>query len=447
MDPNRPADAGETLILGGGLAGLACAHALDAGRAPWRLLEAEAAVGGLARSETRDGFVFDATGHWLHLRDPWARALVDDLLGEDALWVERSAWIHVAGAWVPYPFQTNVWALPPEARYACLSGFVEARFGEGGAALRAREARTFREYVLKSLGEGIARLFMLPYNEKLWTVDLGELSPAWTGRFVPNPSVEDVLRGAVGAPTELAGYNARFVYPREGGIGVLPRRLAARLEGPVHLSTPAVSVDTGARVVRTADGAARPYRHLVSTMPLPRLVALCEDAPAEVKDAAAGLRATSVTYVNVAVKVGAGTAPLPYHWVYFPEPEYPFYRAGCASAAVPSLAPAGHRSFYVEFSHRGPADLPRCEADAVAGLKRAGLIRPEDEVRFAFARTLPVAYVLFDHEHEARRRTALDWLASRGVQSVGRYGAWEYSSMEDALLEGRDAGRRILEEG
>jgi phytoene dehydrogenase-like protein len=58
------------LVLGAGLAGISAALALE-GR--YRLLEREARPGGLCRTELRDGFAFDATGHWLHLRDPGIR--------------------------------------------------------------------------------------------------------------------------------------------------------------------------------------------------------------------------------------------------------------------------------------------------------------------------------------------------------------------------------------
>jgi hypothetical protein len=36
------------------------------------------------------------------------------------------------------------------------------------------------------------------------------------------------------------------------------------------------------------------------------------------------------------------------------------------------------------------------------------------------------------------------WLEARGILTAGRAGAWEYSSMEDALLAGRDAADRLV---
>ncbi|TRZ64667.1 MAG: FAD-binding protein, partial [Rhodocyclaceae bacterium] len=54
---------GETVILGGGLAGLAAGRALTRAGHRVRLLESALTVGGLARTVTRDGFRFDLGGH------------------------------------------------------------------------------------------------------------------------------------------------------------------------------------------------------------------------------------------------------------------------------------------------------------------------------------------------------------------------------------------------
>ena len=62
----------ETLIIGAGLAGLSTA--LHLGPAHNLLVvEANDYVGGKARTERIGDFLFDVTGHWLHLRDPGIR--------------------------------------------------------------------------------------------------------------------------------------------------------------------------------------------------------------------------------------------------------------------------------------------------------------------------------------------------------------------------------------
>jgi phytoene dehydrogenase-like protein len=66
VDPSLP-----VVVLGAGLTGLSAAYHL---RRPALLVERGPQVGGHARSFRRDGFTFDVTGHWLHLREPQTRA-------------------------------------------------------------------------------------------------------------------------------------------------------------------------------------------------------------------------------------------------------------------------------------------------------------------------------------------------------------------------------------
>jgi len=54
-----------------------------------------------------------------------------------------------------------------------------------------------------------------------------------------------------------------------------------------------------------------------------------------------------------------------------------------------------------------------------------------------------VAYVLPGADVEPARRAILDYLEQRGVISTGRYGAWVYAAMEDALWDGLQAAKAI----
>lgn len=427
----------EVLILGAGLAGLSAATQLSTG---YRLIEKSERVGGLCKTDVRQGFCFDATGHWLHLRDPSIQTLAQEVLPDGWITVDRRAAIWSHRVFTPYPYQVNTAGLPPEVIAENLLGFIEAHYGEMGRALRERKPRSFGEFIQCHLGQGFARNFMVPYNRKLWTVHPDDLSAEWTGRFVPCPTLEQVVRGALGLEAEGAGYNAQFLYPRQGGIESFAAALGRRLVRPAECGVRVLSLDVKRKTALLTTGEEIRWRAVIGTIPLPELVALCGEVPPLVREAVSRLRATTVTYVNLAARDRG--AP-PFHWLYLPEERDAPYRVGSASAVVSSVAPAGHRSFYVEFSARDPLPPLLVERQAVETLLDLGLLRLKEDLLFAETRIIPQAYVIHDFDYGPARKTVLDYLATRDILTAGRYGSWEYSSMEDALLGGRDSARKV----
>ncbi|MFY0574053.1 NAD(P)-binding protein [Cystobacter fuscus] len=91
------------VILGGGLAGLSAAHFLQH---PWILVEKSERVGGLIKTEVLEGCLFDATGHWLHLRDPEIKQLVNTRWMPDQLVsIQRKAGIFSRGVFTRFPYR------------------------------------------------------------------------------------------------------------------------------------------------------------------------------------------------------------------------------------------------------------------------------------------------------------------------------------------------------
>ena len=426
--PNPHPDA-PVVILGGGLTGISTAFHL---RRPWLLLEKESRLGGHARTDETQGFHFDKTGHWLHLRDPYMKSLVNELLPNQLVPVARKARIFSHGVLTRYPFQANLYGLPPQIISECLVDFVRAQ--QDSSSLEP--ARNFEDFCLKKFGNGISRHFMIPYNSKLWGVHPREITAEWCSRFVPTPKLEDVIKGAVGdVPPEL-GYNISFLYPQKGGIETLTRAFVSRLAGgEVLLSTPVDKIDLRARTVTFA-GETRAWNSVVASIPLPELVARLTDAPREIEEAAAKLRCTPVRYLNVATKSSPNAD---FHWIYVPEEQYPFYRVGIYTNAVPAMAPPGRGSLYVELSDRGP--MPRVDdimPDVARALAAAGAINSADDVLFAELKELKYAYVVFDDNYYSAVAMIIKYLESHGVYPRGRYGSWIYNAMEDSILAGRD---------
>jgi protoporphyrinogen oxidase len=423
------------VVVGAGLTGMSASHHLRALGIEHRLLERSCQPGGLAVTVEQDGFRFDRTGHLLHLRDPDMRKLALDLLGGDALTIERRSVVWSHGTFTRYPYQANTLGLPPEVAYECVMGFLQALRQEPG-----EPPKDFEQFCYRHFGEGFSRHFMIPYNCRLWGVHPREITAEWCSRFVPLPKLEDVIAGAVGLQGPEMGYNAAFLYPRRG-IGELTSAFARSL-GPIECGRSVVSVDAERKQLVLQDGERIDYEVLVTTAPLDRLIGAIQDAPQEVRRAAGGLRCSSLHYLDVALDVPSGR---PFHWVYVPEERYPFYRVGVYSNFSSEMAPEGKACMYIELADRRSPELDRLVPEVASGLVEMGFIDRPDQVRFAMHRTIEHAYVIYDHAYYASLEAVQAYLKERDILSTGRYGGWNYSSMEDALLYGRDAARRAGE--
>lgn len=445
----HPLDQQPFLILGAGLTGLSAASHYGEGA---QIIEALGQVGGKARTRRRAGARFDITGHWLHLRDPDMLNWIPTLPGLELKKHNRKARIFSHGVYTLYPFQANTHGLPPLVAKDCLQGFVDARLHdlEAGDDLpeRTRPA-SFAEWILQKFGAGIAEHFMFPYNEKIWTTHPKELSADWCDRYIPVPKVEDVIAGAVGASREALGYNAHFLYPSNGqGIQELADAIRRTVSAPLELDSPIQAIDLTGKRVQRADGSWQHYAALLTSLPLPVTLDLCAAVaplPAAILEARNRLKSTFVAHIDLLARGSNHDVEGPWdgrgqpHWTYFPEAQFPFYRVGSFSAVEPAMTDGDCRNFYIEFAHRGDFDPMSQIDEVVAGLSSAGLIDGPDAVIDCWGESIAHAYVLNDEHHGKSRDLLVSWLAEQAVLSAGRYGNWEYSAMEDALIHGRRA--------
>jgi protoporphyrinogen oxidase len=433
-------DAQSVVILGGGLTGISTAVHL---RAPWVLFERDERLGGHARTDQREGFRFDKTGHWLHLRDPAVKQMVDELLPGQMVPIARRARIFSHGVLTRYPFQANLHGLPPEVVKECLLGVIEAKIKSAVVAATPPaapdEPADFEAYCLRHFGAGISKHFMIPYNEKIWGVHPREITAAWSSRFVPVPNLEQVIAGAVGAGPAEMGYNQSFLYPKTGGIETFTRALQTRMAGgQVHTRADPDTIDWRRREV-VVGGERIPYRALVATIPLPELLKRMPELPPEIEAEVARLRCTTLRYLNIGAR---GKPREDWHWIYVPEKRYPFYRVNVFSNAISSMAPEGCSSICVEMADRGPITEASLR-DTTAALVAAGALRSASDVVFTEGKQIEYAYVVFDQHYYQATRAIFAFLEGSGIYPRGRYGAWTYNAMEDCVLAGRDVAALI----
>lgn len=432
-------------ILGAGVSGLALARTLGERGFPLTdlvLFEADAVVGGLCRSKRVDGFTYDVSGgHILFSKDRAVMQWMKDCAGGDGAFVqrERHTKIRFGNRFVHYPFENGLGDLPEQAKFECLKGYVEAwhrRDGQAGAA-----PSDFKAWIRWRFGEGIARHFMDPYNEKIWKRPLEEISSAWVAGRVPDAPIDDVLKAAIGVRTEGYTHQSIFFYPRRGGFQAITDGMASTLGAQIRLSTPVTDL------VRARDGGWRvngeAFDLVVSTLPLNELPDVLPDMPAAPATAMRGLAYNSIATFLVALDRPAHPD---LSWIYLPHHEQgPVNRVTYMSNYSPELAPEGKSSFLFEVTFPGgaPPPGPELEREAVAGVESTGLLARE-EVLFVDRSVCRYAYIVYDHQLFARRTAALEWCEANALVPLGRFGRYDYFNSDQCVIAARAVAEGLL---
>ena len=448
-------DPGRVLVLGAGPTGLGAAYRLsELGHSEVQLCEARAEPGGLAASVVdAAGFTWDLGGHVQFSHYAYYDAVLDRALGDGWLHHARRAGVWLDGALVPYPLQHNLHRLAPAARELALAGLEHAR-----AAPPTTPPESFLDWVLAHFGSGLAELFFVPYNEKVWGYPLSTLGCGWVGERVALPDLAALRRQLTASdtaegPPALAdwGPNRTFRFPARGGTGAIWRGVAELLPpGLLRLGARATRLELAARQVVLASGECLAFDNLVSTLPLDRLAALCDEPPAELAAALPRLRHSSVHVVGVGLRGGRPAALDGIGWMYFPAAASPYYRVTVFSNYSPAHVPPGdgHWSLMAEvcesrWRHVEPRGLAARVAEA---LRRDGLIAPEGEVVSLWHRREEHGYPTPFLGRDAAVDPALAALERRGVYSRGRFGAWKYevSNQDHSFMQGVELAERLL---
>ena len=213
------------LILGAGPTGLGAATRLHqqqveaGGDRDWLLVDKFAEAGGLACTDTtEEGFLFDMGGHVIFSHYQYFDDLVDAAMASSGIgWNthQRVSYVWLKKRWVAYPFQNNISALDPEDQIECLNGLIEARLAN---TLATDKPANFDEWIMRSMGEGIANIFMRPYNFKVWAVPTTEMQCDWLGERVATVDVKRAITNVIHNKEDAGwGPNAVFRFPQQGG--------------------------------------------------------------------------------------------------------------------------------------------------------------------------------------------------------------------------------------
>lgn len=428
------------VILGAGMAGFGASHRLHAAGLPGTVYEMESRIGGHTRSFVHDGkWIFDDGPHVSFTRDERIQDLFASFIDDRYETIQVRSNNYWRGHWVKHPAICNLHGLPAELVVDCIADFVEAH------RRPPQTIQNYEEWLLASYGRTYFENFPRDYTLRYHTVEARQMDTDWLGPRLYEAELKEVLFGALSPVTPDIHYVTHFRYPKQGGFESYLKpfpKLAT-----IHCDHRVTAIEPGDRTLSFAHGETAPFDHLISSLPLPRLIELLPDVPVAVREAAEALAVSECIVVNVGVDRSDLSEA---QWTYFYDRDFSFVRLSFPHMLSPSTVPPGCGAIQAECYYSAkyrPCDVSPedCIAPVVRDLRRCGLVRESDKILITTAHKAQYGNVIFDLDRKVALQEVNTYLDELGIHRCGRYAEWGYHWTDESFRSGEDRAQAILD--
>lgn len=428
-------------VLGTGMAGLGAGYALKSSDVPFVCYDKSDHFGGHTRSLTYpQGFVFDEGGHISFTKDKHIKQIFSENVNgsyeEKKLKIDN----YWKGHRITHPPQCHLRGLPADLIVDVIKDFVSAR--EQRSSLPS--ASTYAEWLYQTYGKTFAETFPMVYGAKYHTTTMDRLTTDWIGPRMYQPSLEEIVRGALPGTEADVHYVDSYRYPTQGGFESYLKPLAQRFD--LRLSHALIGIDAKSKRLRFSNGEVHGYSDLISSVPLPELIPLIDGAPEDVRAAANKLAFTTAVLINIGLRRSdiSETAI-----TYFYDPEISISRVNLPHLFSAQNAPPGCGSIQAEiyFSpkykplHVHPNELID---GALDDLRQCDFIRPDDEIVLCATAVNKYANIIYDTDRAAALRTVHGFLDDLHIHYCGRYGRWNHAWTDQAFVDGERTAHDVI---
>jgi protoporphyrinogen oxidase len=424
-------------VIGAGPSGLCLGMFLEH---ETEVLEARHSAGGTAGSFSVEGYTFDHGPHIMFSKNKEILEFMVSSLGENVHRCRRNNCIAYGGRLVKYPFENDLAALPDVEGYECARDYFLNPWQE-----RYPEPSDLREWFLHHFGEAMCEKYFFPYNEKVWNVPTAALSMSWAAR-IPQPPAEDILKSAMGIPTDGYLHQLYYHYPLRGGYQAISEAWAKLVQPRLGFTVASISHTHDGRVTVSDGSESRDFDRVICTMPLDRLLSVATfEIPDRVREAVAALTVNPMIIVSLGI-VGEDDRQMTA--VYFPAPDFRVNRISFPATFSPDNAPANHYSIQAEITC-DPASATWDWSDrqaidhVVDGLVSAGIVTDPNAIVLSHVHRVEHAYVVYRRGYEAHAAVVRNWFPSQGIDLCGRFAYFEYVNVDGAVARAMEVATRL----
>ena len=202
-----------------------------------------------------------------------------------------------------------------------------------------------------------------------------------------------------------------------------------------------IAIDLDKKVVHT-EKSKFSFSNLISTIPLDKLIDLIIDAPQSIMNSRKLLRCNSVSTVLLGIDRPSISN---LQWMYIPNKNILPYRISFPMNYSMNMVPSNTSSICAEFSYFGERtiDDKKLLQNVKTDLISLNIIKNSDRIIYENVVDLKNGYVIFDKNRNEALSTIKEFLLENSVYTAGRFSNWEYSSMEDAIIQGMEVSSLV----
>jgi protoporphyrinogen oxidase len=449
----------KNIIIGAGPAGLSASYNLARHEIESIVLEKDSLISGLAKTLEfkHDGetYLTDTGPHRFFSQNPALYQMIEELLGEDWVVVDRLTRQLIDGKYFSYPVDVMqaLRNVNPFVALKMMLDFVQATVRK---MLVNPKIVTFEEFVVLNFGRRLAQFNMLNYTEKIWGIACSKIAASWAAQRIKGMNAFDIVKKALiktGGPRSMVD---SFYYPKKG-IQEIYNKMAeyavskgATIEKEVKLRK--ISHDgkqiTSIEYKRDGKVVKEGVKNLISSMPITELVQVMDPAPpAKVIKAARSLGYRDQIQVFLIVNKPHIMKDT---WIYFPTTPPTFGRAMEPKNWYPTMAPKDKSSVLVEYFVFKNDKLWNMPDDfiikkTVHEMKWLGFMEPAQLLK-GWVLRIEKSYPMWDLTYKKRLDVVTGWLKQfPNLYCVGRNGRYFYNNQDHSIETGLLAAQSIID--
>ena len=447
----------DLVIIGAGPAGLTAAYELSNSEKKVIVLEKKPQVGGLAETKVFGSYRYDIGPHRFFTKNKEVYQLFLEMLGSDAVAVNRKTRILFKNSYFDYPLTPLNALFGLGLGESIVIGFSYI-FARVKSYLKISKINNFEDWVVDRFGKKLFNNFFKNYTEKVWGIDCKDIGSDWAAQRIKGLSLSTAIKFALfpnskKRPKTLVD---KFYYPRLGA-GMLWEKFEE------HITNKGINVTKNKKVTavkRSGDNFMITYedtegnkttiesKNVFFSNPLLEFIAIYDsEVPQSVIDSAKALNYRN----HISVHITIDKKLFDDNWIYIHSPNLDMARIADFTNFSDDMSEAGTYPLTLEYFCFEDDDIWNKQNKDIIDFalnELRSIFDDEFNVIHSEVSRNANAYPVIKTGYQEHIDVIKDWLSDLpSITAIGRSGMFKYNNQDHAMATGLYAARTLMGQG